>query len=126
MAALVVAAVAVGVWALLRFGVPVWLSDDKHPVRPVVEGLSWVAAVLGLLLAVAAFVLQLRSQNRSAAAGPVAVDAVQPDGQPVGNRGVSIEGGVHGYGPGATFGAVSGGHVNIGESPPDPPGPARR
>ncbi|WP_167976376.1 hypothetical protein [Lentzea indica] len=24
-----------GVWALLRFGVPIWLTDKEHPARPV-------------------------------------------------------------------------------------------
>lgn len=110
-----VAAVSAGVWALLRFGLLNWLSDDKHPARPVVEGLSWMAAVLGLLLAVAAFGLQLRVQNRS-----------EPAGSSGTGGGVHVEGGVHGTGVGPTFGVVSGGQVNVGQSPSGPPRPTRR
>jgi hypothetical protein len=40
------------VWAVLRFGVPVFLTDEHHPVRPPLEALSWIAGIGGLVVAV--------------------------------------------------------------------------
>ncbi|WP_133906686.1 RIP homotypic interaction motif-containing protein [Actinophytocola oryzae] len=54
------------VWAALRFGVLAWLGDEKHPARPVMEALSWIAGIIGLAFAVAALVVAIRQERRSA------------------------------------------------------------
>ncbi|MFE2756374.1 hypothetical protein ACFXGA_30685 [Actinosynnema sp. NPDC059335] len=41
-------------WAVLRFGVPAFPTDEKHAARPVVEALSWLAGIAGLVVAVVA------------------------------------------------------------------------
>ncbi|WP_410644977.1 hypothetical protein [Amycolatopsis sp. lyj-346] len=46
------ACLAAGVWLAIRFGAANWLVADSSPVRNVLEGLSWPAAILALLLAV--------------------------------------------------------------------------
>ncbi|GAA4290857.1 hypothetical protein GCM10023148_54880 [Actinokineospora soli] len=44
---MLVLAAVVTLWA--RFGPPDWLLADEHPVRNVVEGLSWPAGILALV-----------------------------------------------------------------------------
>ncbi len=44
--AVVVGVVAAAVWAVGTFGLPGWLLADQHPVRNVLEGLSWPAAIV--------------------------------------------------------------------------------
>ncbi|GAA2996137.1 hypothetical protein [Actinokineospora diospyrosa] len=48
-------------WAVVRFGVPVWLTNRDHPLRPVLEALSWVAGIAGLLVAIGALVASTRA-----------------------------------------------------------------
>lgn len=112
--ALLVIVAAAGFWALLRFGLPTWLLSENHPLRPTIEGLSWVVAILSFPVAVSAFVLQLRAERRkrTSASAPS-----QPD--------VTINDGVHGHGSGLTIGVMTGGQVANGEPKQDPPGPAR-
>jgi hypothetical protein len=56
-------------WVALRFGVLAWLSDKNNPVRPVVEALSWVAAVAGFVVALVALMLARRQATEAADAG---------------------------------------------------------
>jgi hypothetical protein len=58
-------------WAVLRFGVLAWLSDKNHPVRPVVEALSWVAGVAGFVVALVALMLTRRQAREAADASGV-------------------------------------------------------
>ncbi|WP_175483087.1 hypothetical protein [Actinokineospora iranica] len=55
------------VWAVLWLGVPVFLTDEKHVVRPVLEALSWIAGIGGPLVAAAA--LAVASRQASANTG---------------------------------------------------------
>ncbi|RSN31348.1 hypothetical protein DMC61_14460 [Amycolatopsis sp. WAC 04169] len=108
------------VWAVLRFGLLAWLGDEGSRARPVVEGLSWVAGIGGVLAGVAALVVAVRQGRAAAADGPVVAEPVAS--QTASNQGVIISGGVSGgSGSGPTVGANFG---QIGE-PPDPPSPAR-
>ncbi len=54
------AAVGLALWAAWQLGALNWLWEENHPVRPVVEALSWVAGIAGLLLGVFALVVSLR------------------------------------------------------------------
>ncbi|VVJ19606.1 Uncharacterised protein [Amycolatopsis camponoti] len=56
-------------WAALRFGVLAWLGDENHPVRPVVEALSWVAGVAGFAVALVALVAARRQARDTADVG---------------------------------------------------------
>ncbi|MBP2473137.1 NO-binding membrane sensor protein with MHYT domain [Crossiella equi] len=94
-----------GAWALLWFAGTSWLSDEKNPARPVLEGLSWVAAVLGLLVAAVALWV-----------------AIRQGGQP--------RGGVHNQVTGTVSGTViqAGdiqGGITLGERDPDTEEPPR-
>ncbi|MCP2249538.1 hypothetical protein [Lentzea aerocolonigenes] len=93
------------VWALLRFGVPVVLSDANHPARPALEALSWIAGIASLLVAVVALIVALRQSGSST---PTAT-----------HGGIVFTGNVTG---GSGSGPTTGVHV---EHPPDPPSPAR-
>lgn len=53
------------VWAVLRFGVPVFLTDENHPARPTLEALSWVAGIGGLAVALVALVVAMRQKPDS-------------------------------------------------------------
>lgn len=64
--AIIVLAAAAGVWALSRYGLLAWLLRKDHPARPILESSSWVAAILGLPIAVATFALQARSGRADA------------------------------------------------------------
>ncbi len=55
------------VWAVLRFGVPVFLTDENHPARPTLEALSWIAGIGGLAVAVVALVVAMRQKPDSTA-----------------------------------------------------------
>ncbi|MFJ7212653.1 OmpA family protein [Amycolatopsis sp. NPDC098790] len=44
-----IAGVCVG--AAFRFGLLTWLAEDKHPARPVLEALSWIAGIGALVVA---------------------------------------------------------------------------
>lgn len=112
--ALLVIVAAAGLWALLRFGLMSWLLSENHPLRPAVEGLSWLVAILSFPVAVSAFVLQLRAERRK---GTPASAPSQPD--------VTINDGVHGHGSGPTIGVMIGGQVANGGPKQDPPGPER-
>lgn len=92
-------------WALLRFGVPVFLSDADHPARPALEALSWIAGIASLLVAVVALIVALRQSGSST---PTAT-----------HGGIVFTGNVTG---GSGSGPTTGVHV---EHPPDPPSPAR-
>jgi tetratricopeptide (TPR) repeat protein len=47
--AVLLGVVAAAVWALGTFGLPEWLLADQHPVRNVLEGLSWPAGIVAAL-----------------------------------------------------------------------------
>ncbi|WP_143264193.1 hypothetical protein [Amycolatopsis kentuckyensis] len=105
---------------MLRFGLLAWLGDQGSGVRPAVEGLSWLAGIGGLLVAVAALVIAVR-QGRAAADVPAAAEPAPS--QTASNQGVVITGGVSGgSGSGPTVGVNFG---QVGVAPPDPPSPAR-
>lgn len=106
------------VWAVLRFGVPVFLTDEKHAARPALEALSWLAGIGGLVVAVVALVVALRQGRDHASdqgtSAPVATQSAT-------GGGVAFHGNVTGgSGSGSTTG-VRIGHVS---GPPDPPVPA--
>jgi hypothetical protein len=109
------------VWAVLRFGLLAWLGDEGSKARPVVEGLSWVAGIGGLVVGVAALVVAMRQ-------GPVAVPGVPAVSEPIApqtasDQGVIINDGVSGgSGSGPTVGVNFG---QVGGVPPDPPVPTR-
>jgi hypothetical protein len=114
------------VWSVLRFGLLAWLGDQSSSARPVVEGLSWVAGIGGLLVAVAALVVAVRQGRAPAADAPAASEPVAS--QTASNQGVIITGGVtggSGSGPtvGVNFGRV--GDARPEPPSPDPPSPAR-
>ncbi len=109
------------VWAVLRFGLLAWLGDRNSSARPVVEFLSWVAGIGGLLVAVAALVVAIRQGRTTAAVAPAV--AVPAGSQAASAQGVNIAGGVlGGSGSGPTVGVNFG---RVGDIPPDPPPPAR-
>ncbi len=108
------AAGGVAVWAVLRFGVLRWLVDEGHPARPVVEGLSWIAGIGGLVVAVAALVVAVRQQRPVGEAGGGGSGGAQS----ASHGGVILNNGVRG-------GSGSGLTVGVQVNPPDPPGPAR-
>lgn len=93
------------VWALLRFGVPVFLSDQNHPARPALEASSWIAGIASLLVAFVALIVALRQGGSGTPA--------------VTHGGIVFTGNVTG---GSGSGPTTGVHV---EHPPDPPSPAR-
>lgn len=109
-----------GVWALLRFGVPIWLTDKEHPARPVLEALSWLAGIGGLAVAVGALVMarrQSQSANHADASTPsTSMSQTATYGSAIVHGNVT---GGAGGGPtvGVNFGQVAG--------PPDPIGPTR-
>jgi hypothetical protein len=58
-------------WAVIHFGLLNWLGDAHHPWRPIVEGVSWVAGIGALAVAVLVLpVPSLRTQGRSESAQP--------------------------------------------------------
>ncbi|RLK58919.1 hypothetical protein [Actinokineospora cianjurensis] len=75
----------VAAWALVQFGVPGWLSDERHPLRPVLEAASWVAGLLGLAVSVAALVVSTRVGGRSG--GPASGEPVRGPVQVSGDSG---------------------------------------
>lgn len=104
-------------WAVLRFGVPVFLTDETHAARPVLEALSWIAGIGGLVVAVVALVVALR-QGRDRAATHEVVTPATP--QTATDGGVIFTGDVTGgSGPGSTTGV----HIGRVGGPPDPPVP---
>ncbi|GAA1315678.1 hypothetical protein GCM10009634_86610 [Saccharothrix xinjiangensis] len=108
------------VWAVLRFGWLVWLGDEGHRARPVVEGLSWAAGIGGLLVGVGALVVAMRQGRATVADVPAVVGS--GSSQTVSDQGVILNGGVSGSGSGPTVGVNFG---QIGGTPPDPSSPAR-
>ncbi|MFC6091602.1 hypothetical protein [Saccharothrix lopnurensis] len=112
------------VWALLRFGVPVVLTEEEHPARPVVEALSWFAGIAGLLVAVAALVVAVRQRSRDnieVGDEPSSASSAARTQTATGG-GVVFTGDVTG---GSGSGATTGVHIGGVEGPPDPPAPAR-
>ncbi|XVS63992.1 hypothetical protein ACQPYE_38060 [Actinosynnema sp. CA-299493] len=107
------------VWVVLRFGVPVFLADQTHPVRPVLEGLSWIAGIGGLVVALVALAVALRQGRDRAAAREVAPPAAS---QTATGGGVILNGGVTG---GSGSGTTTGVHIDRVGGPPDPPVPTR-
>jgi hypothetical protein len=43
-----------------------WIGDENHPMRPVVEALSWVAGIGGFVVAVIALAVAQRPSRKSA------------------------------------------------------------
>lgn len=116
-------AAGAGVWALLRFGVPIWLTDKEHPARPVLEALSWIAGIGGLVVAVGALVVARRQGQPADHAGASAPSAPSPSMSQTATDGSAI---VHGNVTGGAGGGPAVG-VNFGQvgGPPDPTGPTR-
>ncbi|MGY6658545.1 hypothetical protein ACXIZN_40950 [Amycolatopsis sp. TRM77291] len=54
-----IAGAGLAFWALWRVGALNWLWVETHPVRPVVEALSWVAGIVGLVFTAAALKISL-------------------------------------------------------------------
>lgn len=107
--------VGAGMWALLRFGALSWLGNDQHPARPVIEGLSWLAGIGGLVVAVWALMVA-RRQNQTATATGTSLTQTATGGGVVWNGDVT-----GGSGSGPTIG------MNFGQAggPPGPTGPTR-
>ncbi|WP_367134434.1 hypothetical protein [Saccharothrix sp. HUAS TT1] len=103
------------VWAVLQFGVPVFLTDQTHWARPVLEALSWIAGIGG---AVVAFVALRQGRDRTAAreVAPPAASQTATGG------GVVFTGDVTG---GSGSGTTTGVHIGQVGGPPDPPLPTR-
>ena len=58
-------------WVVIHFGLLNWLGDAHHPWRPIVEGVSWVAGIGALTVAVLALpVPLLRTQGEPDSAQP--------------------------------------------------------
>ncbi|MEU4446535.1 hypothetical protein AB0K14_21065 [Actinosynnema sp. NPDC050801] len=107
-----------GVWAVLHCGVPVLLTDEKHPVRPVLEALSWIAAVVGLMVALVAL---RQGRDHTAAQDAPASSSATP--QTATGGGVIFTGNVTG---GSGSGPTTGVHIEQVGDEPDPPAPTRR
>lgn len=106
-------------WAVLRFGAPVVLTDESHPARPALEALSWLAGIGGLLVAVVALVVAVRQGRGRASDGDTSERAVA---QSAGGGGVVFSGNVTG---GSGSGSTTGVHIGAVGTPPDPSAPAR-
>jgi hypothetical protein len=107
-------------WAVLRFGVPAFLTDEKHPARPVLEALSWIAGIAGLVVAVVALVVALRQERDRTDLREAVTPAAS---QTATGGGVIFTGNVTG---GSGSGPTTGVHVGqVGGPPLDPPEPAR-
>lgn len=125
---LIVAGVAAIAFITARFGLLVWLPKDQHPVRNVVEGLSWLAAIVVVLVPGAVFLARwtwARPASEEAAERSASDEApVEPStgDRSAGDRGVIIEQGVHGTGSGIVIGAVTGDGFNITPAPAGPTG----
>jgi hypothetical protein len=113
------AVVGTGVWAVLKFGVPAWLTDDKNPVRPVLEALSWIAGIGGLMIAIAALVVARRQASQ---ADNAQIGTNPPTSQTAANSGVTLHGNVTGGAGGGPAIGVNFGHV---AGMPDPTVPTR-
>ena len=107
------------VWAALRFGVPVFLTDEQHPARPILEALSWIAGIGGLAVAVVALAVALRQRPDSVDPYPA---ANPPAPQTATAGGVVFTGTVTG---GSGSGTTTGVHVEGIQTPPDPSAPTR-
>lgn len=90
------------VWAVLRFGVPAFLTDEKHAARPALEALSWLAGIGGLVVAAVALAVALRQGRTHASDRDTPVSAVT---QAATGHGVVLTGNVTGNsGSGPTVG----------------------
>ncbi|SER26477.1 hypothetical protein [Actinokineospora terrae] len=79
----------VAAWAVVQFGVPGWLSDERHPLRPVLEAASWVAGLLGLAVSVAALAVSTRGQRAGYRSGVLGASSVgQAGGAGAGSSGL--------------------------------------
>jgi hypothetical protein len=107
------------VWAVLRFGVPVFLTDEHHPVRPPLEALSWIAGIGGLVVAVVALLVAARQGRDDTTVRPVTSPSAP---QTASGGGVIFNGTVTG---GSGAGVTTGVHVGQVGSLPDPPKPTR-
>ncbi|WP_410648051.1 hypothetical protein [Amycolatopsis sp. cmx-4-54] len=58
------AAVGLALWGAWQLGALNWLWEENHPYRPVVEALSWVAGIAGLILGAIALIVSLRQLQR--------------------------------------------------------------
>lgn len=112
---LVVVVVAAGASLLARFGPPGWLLAGEHPVRTVLEGLSWPAGVMALLWVAVPSVL--RWARPTAGTSP----ADTGDGTPTAPPGVSVTGSTI-MGPNIQIGGNLAGGIAVGDTAP----PSRR
>ncbi|WP_216216904.1 hypothetical protein [Amycolatopsis aidingensis] len=58
-----VAGGGVALWGAWQFGALNWLWEENHPIRPVVEALSWVAGLAGLIVTATAVIISLRQRQ---------------------------------------------------------------
>lgn len=117
--ALVVAVAATVVWVSLRFGLWVWLPAAEHPVRNVMEGLSWVAAVVALLPLAVMLARWVWTRPGAAVSVPPLAPGVQT---PISSA--EVDGGVHGNEQAIVIGVATG-PVTIHAAPVVPPETAR-
>lgn len=54
------AAVGLALWGAWQLGALNWLWEENHPIRPMVEALSWLAGIAGLILGVITLIVSLR------------------------------------------------------------------
>jgi len=133
------------VWAVLRFGVPVFLTDENHPARPTLEALSWIAGIGGLAVAVVALVVAMRQKPDSTAMhrmdtpaashttsghgaierdATFAADAEKNSGLAASESGTVVSGTANATGPNSIAIGAVGRDANLGQAP-DPHQPDR-
>jgi hypothetical protein len=98
------------------------LADKENTARPVLEALSWLAGIGGLVVGAAALVVAVRQGRRAPAdagtAVPVGAGPVSASG-----GGVVLQGDVTG---GSGSGSTTGVHIGQVGDAPDPSWPAQR
>ena len=100
---LVVVVLLAVVGLLARFGPPDWLLADEHPVRNVLEGLSWPAGVLALVWVAVPSVWRWwrpapdpAQQSGTGQAGATASGSVSQRAGTVSGTSIQVGGNVHG------------------------------
>jgi hypothetical protein len=107
------------VWAVLRSACRVFLTDEKHPARPVLEALSWFAGIGGLVVAVVALAVAVRQGGGRTSGQDTPARAAS---QVATGGGVVFNGNVTG---GSGSGATTGVRIDRVGVSPGPPAPAR-
>lgn len=125
----VIVAVVAGVaWVLVQFRLLAWLPQGSSSVRNVIEGLSWIWAVLAGLAVLVPVVRWAWGRPEPVSAGDDRSDGhASQSSRSVGDRGVVIEDGVRGFGSATVIGAVTGDGLTVTPASADdaaePPGP---